>query len=261
MPQIIPTAEPFFLPGQGDNAHIGCLLIHGFTGAPQGLRRLGEDLNHLGYSICGMRLAGHATRPEDMIRTRYRDWLLSVEDGCNLLRSCADQIFLLGLSMGGVLCLTAATQLEIRGVVAMSTFYNLPTRTSLPAWAIRILSCFMPYMHKREVHRENWFDMTARQQHVSYPVLPVRSAAELKCLIEEMRSALPKIHVPVLLIHSRDDLYLEKNSMQQIFDQLTTVDKQMLWVEGGGHNITEEPTREAVFNAAADFIRRVSSLK
>jgi len=193
-----------------------------------------------------------------MIRSRYRDWLLSVEDGCNLLRCTTDQVFLLGLSMGGVLCLTAATQLEIRGVVAMSTFYNLPTRTSLPVWAIRMLSCFMPYKRKGEVHKENWFDTAARQQHVSYPVLPVRSAAELQGLIEEMRPALPKIAVPVLLIHSQDDLYLEKDSMQQIFDQLTTPDKRMLWVEGGGHNITEEPTRHLVFQAAADFIQRIS---
>ena len=35
--------------------------------------------------------------------------------------------------------------------------------------------------------------------------------------------------------------------------------KQMLWVEGGGHVITEEPTREMVFKAAADFIDRVAS--
>jgi hypothetical protein len=31
----------------------------------------------------------------------------------------------------------------------------------------------------------------------------------------------------------------------------------MLWVEGGGHVITEEPTRKTVFKAAADFIERV----
>jgi carboxylesterase len=260
MPQTIPTAEPFFFPGQGENAHIGCLLIHGFTGAPQGLRWLGGCLNRRGYTVCGIRLAGHATRPADMIRTRWQDWLLSVEDGCNLLRSCTDQIFLLGLSMGGVLSLTAAAQFEIRGVVAMSAFYDLPTNISLPAWVIRILSCFMPYMRKGKVHKENWFDIAARQKHISYSVLPVRSASELKCLVTEMRTALPRINVPVLLIHSRDDLYLEKNSMQQIFDQLTTPDKHMLWVEGGGHNIAEEPTREKIFEAAADFIQRVSSI-
>ena len=46
--------------------------------------------------------------------------------------------------------------------------------------------------------------------------------------------------------------------MQQIYNRLGTSDKQMLWVEGGGHVITEEPTRETVFKAAADFVKRVS---
>ncbi len=89
---------------------------------------------------------------------------------------------------------------------------------------------------------------------------PLRSAVELKFLVDEMHAALPRISAPVLLIHSRDDDYIIKDSMQKIYDLLTTPDKQMLWVEGGGHVITEEPTRETVFKAAADFVKRVSNL-
>jgi carboxylesterase len=87
---------------------------------------------------------------------------------------------------------------------------------------------------------------------------PVRSGMELKFLVDEMHAALPEISVPVLLIHSRDDDYVIKDSMQQIYDHLGTPDKQMLWVEGSGHVITEEPQRETVFKAAADFVKRVS---
>jgi carboxylesterase len=259
MPQTIPTAEPFFLPGQGKNARTGCLVTHGFTGAPKEMHWLGEYLNSLGYTVCGIRLNGHATRPEDMIRSRWRDWLLSVEDGYNLLHSCTDRVFLLGLSMGGMLSLTAASSLPVRGVVGMSTPYDLP-RISLPLWTIRVLSLVKPYRPKGKVPGSGWFDQAAYRQHVAYPQNPLRSAVELKCLVEEMHAALPKISVPVLLIHSRDDDYVIKDSMQQIYDHLTTPDKQMLWVQGGGHVITEEPTRATVYQAAADFIARVSNL-
>jgi carboxylesterase len=257
MAQTIPTAEPFFFPGQGKNAPIGCLVTHGFTGAPKEMRWLGEYLNHQGYTVCGIRLNGHATRPEDMIRSRWQDWLLSVEDGYNLLRSCTDQVFLLGLSMGGILSLTSASLLPVRGVVAMSTPYDLPA-IPLPLSIVRFLSHFKPYLPKGDEPGGGWFDKAAYQQHVSYPQNPLRSAVELKYLIGEMHAALPKISVPVLLIHSHDDAYVIKDSMQQIFDHLTTPDKHMLWVEGGGHVITEEPTRATVFKAAADFIERVS---
>ena len=256
MPQIIPTAEPFFFPGQGENARTGCLVTHGFTGAPKEMRWLGEYLHRQGYTVCGMRLAGHATRPADMLRSRWRDWLLTVEDGYDLLSTCTDRIFLLGLSMGGVLSLTAAAQLPVRGVVAMSTPYDLPA-LSMPLWVARVLSQFKPYIPKGKVPGSGWFDPAAYAQHVAYPMNPVRSAVELKLLIQEMHAALPKVIVPVLLIHSRNDDYVVKDSMQQIFNHLGTSDKQMLWVEGGGHVITEEPTRETVFKAAADFVQRV----
>jgi carboxylesterase len=74
---IIPTAEPFFFQGN----KIGCLLIHGFTGAPKEMRWLGEYLANQGYTVLGVRLAGHATRPEDMRRMNWEDWAVSVEDG------------------------------------------------------------------------------------------------------------------------------------------------------------------------------------
>ena len=256
MPQTIPTAEPFFFPGQGENARTGCLVTHGFTGAPKEMHGLGEYLNRQGYTVCGIRLNGHATRPEDMIRARWQDWLLSVEDGYNLLHACTDRIFLLGLSMGGVLSLTAAAQFPIQGVVAMSTPYDLPS-IPIPLWAARFLSRFKPYMRKGKVPGSGWFDPAAYAQHVAYPMNPVRSAVELKLLVGQMHLALPRITAPVLLIHSHDDDYVIKDSMQQIYDRLGSSDKHMLWVEGGGHVITEEPTHPVVYKAAADFIQRV----
>ena len=70
-PRIIPTAEPFFFPGD----RTGCLLVHGFTGTPKEMRWLGEYLADLGFSALGVRLVGHATQVEDLIRTCWRDWL------------------------------------------------------------------------------------------------------------------------------------------------------------------------------------------
>jgi carboxylesterase len=258
MSQIIPTAEPFFFPGKGANAKTGCLVTHGFTGAPKEMRWLGEYLNGQGYTVCGIRLNGHATQPEDMIRSRWQDWLLSVEDGFNLLRSCTDQVFLLGLSMGGALSLTAASRLPVRGVVAMSTPDRLPDHLLLRY--THLISWFIPYMPKgKGAPDEAWFDKNAFKQHVAYPKNPVRSAGELNQLLGVMRESLPQVKVPVLLIHSRDDDYVIRDSMEKIHAALGSTDKHMLWVAGGGHVITEEPTRVTVFKAAADFIQRVAS--
>ena len=256
MTQTIPTAEPFFLPGKGKNGRIGCLLIHGFTGTPKEMRWMGEYLNAGGYSCLGVRLNGHATKPEDMIRSRYQDWMLSVEDGYNILKNSSDRIFLMGLSMGGILSLLMSTRLDVEGVFAMSTPFRLPDDPRLGF--IKEISLFIKYMPKNEEAPDSgWFDKKAFAEHVSYPKNPVRSIAELKGIMEEMRSALPDVKVPVFLVHSSGDDYVIKDSMQQIYDHLGTTDKEMLWVEGSGHVITREPAKELVFEYAVKFIDRV----
>jgi carboxylesterase len=252
---IIPSAEPFLLPSQPDRPAI--LLTHGFTGAPKEMRWMGEYLNQQGCSCLGVRLAGHATRPEDMIRSRYTDWMTSVEDGYHLLRGLSNDIFLVGLSMGGVLSLLMSTKLDVRGVVAMSTLNQLPV--DYPAWLMKLVSLVMPYRAKSaEAPGEGWFDKGAWKNHVSYPQNPTRSAAELKLLLRELNDALPRVNVPVLLIHSKDDPYVAPENMPRIYERLVNArEKEMFWVTGSGHVVTRDAARGQVFEAAAAFIRRV----
>ena len=255
MNQIIPTAEPFFFPA---STEVGILLVHGFTGAPKEMHSMGEYLHKQGFTILGVRLAGHATQPEDMIRSSYIDWLASVEDGYHLLSGAVKTIYVMGLSMGGVLTLATATYLPAKGLVAMSTPYSLPPDPRLRH--IEWISKAVPYMAKSaEEPGSGWFDKEAWKEHVSYPQNPLHAVGELNKLLGVMRAALPQIQIPVLLIHSRDDNYVVKDSMQQIYDHLGTPDKQMLWIEGSGHAITIDARRQTVFKAAADFVRRVEA--
>jgi carboxylesterase len=251
MAQIIPTAEPFFFPGN----RTGILLIHAYTSTPKEMRWMGEYLNRQGYTVCSIRLAGHATQPEDMLRVRWQDWLLSVEDGYHLLHSCTEDIFLVGLSMGGMLALVFASQFPVRGVIAMSTPYSHPKDWRLKY--AKLLSWFKPSLPKRGRPGSGWFG-EAWKEHVAYTEYPVRSLAELGQLMDEMHAALPNVKAPVLLIHTRDDHPLLCESMPKIHARLGSANKQMMWIEGSGHTITEEPQREVVFKATTDFISKAS---
>lgn len=257
MSQLIPTAEPFLL--LGDRSKPACLLIHGFTGTPKEMHWMGEYLNQQGYTCLGVRLAGHATAPEDMIRSNWTDWTASVEDGYSLLRGLTDRIFLVGLSMGGILSLLMSTRLDVRGVVAMSTPYKLPDDPRLRKidWIAKIVT----YMPKSdETPGASWFDKEAFKGHISYPQNPVRSIGQLNLLLGEMRAALPKIHVPVLLIHSKDDKYVSPENIELIFADLKNAsDKTKLFVTGSGHVVTRDAARHQVFESALEFIRRVES--
>lgn len=248
---ILKTAEPFFFPGN----KTGCLLVHGFTGAPKEMRWMGEYLADVGFSVLGVRLAGHATSSEEMIRTRYIDWMHSVEDGYHLLSGVADRIFLIGLSMGGALSLLMSTKLEVDGVIAMSTPYKI----DLPSVKLaKIIAPFIPYASKsNDEPGATWFDQDAWKDHTSYPKNPLRSVVEIALLLEEMRDSLPAVTAPTLLVHSRNDSYVHSDSMTHIYNFLGTEDKEMMWVTESGHVIPREPAKAEVFKAAAAFIHRV----
>jgi len=250
MTQTISTAEPFFFPG----GSTGCLLLHGFTGTPKEMRGLGEYLAGKGFSVLGPRLAGHATRPEDMIRANWTDWAAGVEDGYHLLRGICRRVYLIGLSMGGALSLLMSTHLEVSGVVAMSTPYRLPRdwRLNYTEW----LSKIWPYLPKNDgTSGAGWFDAPAGAEHISYPMNPVRSIGELNKLLAAMRAALPQVCVPVLLIHSADDRYVLPENMERIYTGLVNApDKARLSLTGSGHIVTRDAARQQVFEAALDFI-------
>jgi carboxylesterase len=225
------------------------------------MRWMGEHLHRQGYTCLGIRLAGHATHPEDMIRSRWTDWAASVEDGYRLLCGVSDDIFLIGLSMGGNLSLLMSTQLRVRGVIALSTPSRMPTE--YPIWLMQLLSLFIKFRPKSsEPPGSGWFDQSAYKEHISYPQNPVRSAAELKKLILRMNAALPKVTVPVLLMHSKDERYVLPDNIEVIYKRLVNApDKTRLYVTGSGHVLPRDASREQVFQSAAEFIQRVSIQK
>jgi carboxylesterase len=188
-----------------------------------------------------------------MIRSRWQDWVASVEDGYHILNRVTDNVFVMGLSMGGNLALLFASRKPVAGVVAISTPYALPPDPRLPFidWLYRLF----PSVSKDP---SDWHNTEAAQDHVDYPFYPTRSIIELRDLLVEMRAALPKINVPVLLVHSHQDGSVNPENMLAIYNHLCILDKHMLWVEDSGHVIPREPERERVFEAVDEFICRVS---
>jgi len=247
-PLTMPTAEPFFLPG-GDT---GCLLIHGFTGTPKEMRMLGDSLSASGYTVLAPRLGGHATHPAAMSRTRWQDWLASLEDGLNLLRGYTNHQVVMGLSMGGVLSLMAAARYDVSAVVAFSAPCSLPKDPR---------SFLLPLLGRLNLQIKkgtpDWRNHAAALDHMDYPFYPSRSILELNSLIKQMRRELPDVKVPVLLAQSRMDASIPPESMDTIFREISSVDKSKLWVENSGHVIIREPEREMIFTEVRSFLQRL----
>ena len=253
MTQIMKGGQPFFLPA----GSTGCLLLHGFTGAPNEMRWMGEYLSGRGFTVLAPRIFAHGTQLTDMYRARWKDWVASAEDGYHLLKGSCDKIFIAGLSMGGALSLYLASYLPALGVIAMAAPYEMHdpmVRRLRP-----ILPILSVFIKSRPKGSSGILDPMAEQLHVDYAGYPVRGGYELQELLAEMRSNLSRLNKPALLINSKLDKNVPPEHAQAIYETLPSTDKHILILEQGGHNIPRDLGRQTAFSAAGDFIQRVAS--
>ncbi|NIM95281.1 MAG: alpha/beta fold hydrolase [Anaerolineales bacterium] len=246
--------EPFLF----QRGRIGCILVHGFSGAPKEMRWLGEHLASEDFSVLGVRLFAHATKQEDMIRARWYDWLASVEDAYYTLYNICDHIVILGLSMGGALSLIFASRFSVTGVIACSTPYKIPDRK------IRVIRPMIPLISKvwrfAPKDETEWVEPGIGKDHLEYRSYPVRGGAEFLDLLRELRACLPQVKVPTLLIHSTKDASVPYQDVKKIYNALGSEDKELITLENCGHVVTRDAERHVVFNAAVDFFRKVTTV-
>jgi esterase/lipase len=74
-------------------------------------------------------------------------------------------------------------------------------------------------------------------------------------MLDHMRTLLPRVSVPVLMIHSRTDNVVPFNQMQMIFDRLGSEDKHMIALDQGRHTLPEDPDRQPMFEMIGRFIK------
>lgn len=246
-PSLIPGGEPFLFSG----GPVGCLLLHGLTGTPYEVRELGERLHGAGYTALGIRLPGHATRHTDLDTVPWTHWVDSVEVALGLLADRCPTVFVMGLSLGAVLALYAASRFPVAGVVAMGTMWELPRWQVLGA---RMALPFRPYQFK--ARGSSILDADARAKHPTYPYMVMRAVLQFDQLGAAMRAALPQVTAPVLLVHSRHDPVAPPSGAPKILAALGSQDKQLHWVDNSAHIITEDYDKEEVFRVVLDWVAR-----
>ncbi|GBD07800.1 Thermostable monoacylglycerol lipase [Candidatus Thermoflexus japonica] len=246
-----PGGEPFFFPG----GPIGVLLIHGFTGAPQEMRRLGMFLADRGRTVLGIRLPGHGTRPEDLGAVTWRDWAEAVAAGARTLRERCEHVFLCGLSLGGVLAIYEAARQPPDGLIVMASPYRIRDIRLRFLWLLKWL---IPYVGKSPSDPR---DPAAQAERISYPWYPLAAVEEVVRAVQAAAARLPQVRCPALLVYSRADRTVPPDQGWAMYHRLGSHDKTIHWLVHSGHVIPEDIEREEVFEQIERFIRRVVAQK
>lgn len=260
-PVIIPRGEPFYYSG-GEN---GCLLVHGFTDSPLEMRPFGEFLHKKGFTILGLRTAGHATTIDDLRRSRWPDLLASVEDGYHILKSDSRirKVFLIGHSMGAALTILASSYLPVDGLVALAPAYRLSTSSRLAEYfaAFKVYwSSFKRKLKSRKLPERlpgwYWYKPELSQGYIKYNEKPLICNLQLVRIANLAAEALPKITCPTLLMSARRDTIINAETVNTIFNLLTTKEKELIWLEKSSHMLPIDGERELVFNNTYEFLRK-----
>lgn len=239
--------ETFFLLGNNGKA---VLLLHGYTGSPAEMKPLGLYLQKLGYTVLCPRLPGHGTTVYDLEKTTSADWFEKALQAYNQLRSEYAEIYVAGLSMGGLLAMKIATLVDVKKVVFISApIYVYDKRVKL----LPLLRFFIHYLPKKKRH---YHDMDEYCQ--AYDVMPTKPLMSLFAMIKECKNeVLSKIKIPALVLQSRIEHTVKPKSAQYIFEHLATSNKQkkLLWFEHSGHILTLDHEYEKVFKAIGFFFK------
>jgi carboxylesterase len=245
---LLPGAEPF----RHDGGPIGALLCHGFTGTPQSLRPWAEHLAAADVTVRLPRLPGHGTTVQEANLTTWHDWYAELERNLAELSAQCEQVFVMGLSMGGTLAIRLAEEHgdEITGLVLVnpSLLTKRPDRFLLP-----VLRLFVP----------SWAGIASDikkpgEVELAYDRIPMKAAYSLSKLWITTRADLGKVTQPILVYRSADDHVVEPDSSALLQEKVASKDVREVILENSYHVATLDNDAPAIFDGSVEFVRRLA---
>lgn len=229
MDMTAPEAQPFFLPG---DRH-GVLLIHGFTGSAGQMRLLGEALHDQGFTVKGINLPGHGTTMEDMGRSNWKMWLHAAKMAFTELKETCDHVSVAGLSMGGILTLLLAQQMDVTAAAPISA------PTAVKAKGLALTGLAAPFI------KHIWWNPSPERQAIldqrydyGYPGFPTQCGTSLYKLMTMARRNLFAITCPILVVQSHGDETIAAESADTIMAGVSSEKKGVLWLDEVPHVVT-----------------------
>lgn len=242
------------LEGQGASgspASAAALCLHGLTGTPYEVRSLGRAIAAAGIDAVGPVLPGHNDTPQALSRVSHSDWLDAADSHYQALRERCARVFVVGLSLGGLLSLALAQRYPVDALVVVGTPLVLRQRF---AWMIPVAKYFHLLPAKRG--GSDIRDNAARERHPSYPVMPLSSVHELQRLQRVVRSRLSQISCPILVAHGAYDKTADPEDSRKIIAGVSSDVREQLVCELSGHVVPVDYDGARLAKQAAEFLSR-----
>lgn len=242
---VMPGAEAYRHAG----GSTGVLLCHGFTGSPQSLRPWAEFLAEAGLTVSLPRLPGHGTTWQEMARTRWEDWYAEVDRAFDEVRAATDEIFVMGLSMGGCLAIRLA---ELRGQAVSGLVLVNPSVTAETKLFLLapILKLVVPSLKgvTSDIKKPGVTEL-------GYDRVPVKAAATLPGLWQVTTRHLDEVSQPVLVYRSATDHVVGPANIEILRRALSADQLEIRECPDSYHVATLDNDADTIFAGSLEFVR------
>ena len=243
-------AGPFRLGDPRGGLAPAVLCVHGLTGTPYEVRPPAEALAAAGFYCEGPLLPGHGTSFRELFGLPRKAWVAAVVSAYDALAERHERVYVLGLSLGGLLALAVAERRPVAGLVVLAVPLEL-------AWLVRRA---VPWLHRIIRHLPKTpaiRDVEARLRHPGYDRMPLGAVDQLLRLAREVRAGLGEITAPVQLIFSRLDPTVPALNAELLQRELGPGARELLWLERSGHVLPVDFEQALVADRVVAFLRRL----
>lgn len=229
----------------------GALVLHGFTGNPTSMQGLADAFAAAGFEVELPTLPGHWTVIEDMIPTRWADWVGAAEAANQRLAARSSGVLVAALSMGGALaCRMAVDHPEVAGLVLVNPIAEPPGEALLDILRLSL---------DQGLDRTPGIGSDIAKPGVSedaYDGAPLAPALSMYEGIIALAPRLPEIRCPLLLFTSPQD-HVVPPSNSDYLARVVSGPVERVACERSYHVATLDWDRDEIETRAVDFARKV----
>lgn len=251
--QVKPGCEPFAAEGSGDNARIGVVLVHGFTGSPDSTVPWAKYLNERGYTVNAIRLPGHGTTWQDANTKTFADLQGAVDEAFEDMRSRTDKVFLMAQSFGAALSLRIAAErpTDVTGMVIVNPWVR---KDGAAGWQRHLVPIqrFLPYLVKSVPGvASDIADPSGIE--LGYEQLPVVLTVDVAKGLDRLKPLLSQVTAPIQLITSDVDHVMGPKNADLIRAEVGSSIEEIA-LDRSFHVATLDYDAERIFASSVDFI-------
>lgn len=241
-----PVFHPASMPA---NAH-AVLLLHGFTGSPQDLKKLSTFLKNQGFACYVPIYRGHGLGAEAIVKTTVDAWWQDALAAYEFLHNHGyAKISVIGHSMGGVFALRLAQQYQLSSITTLCSPIQKRPLDDLKG---RLISYAEEYKKFEQKPAQQIEQEVAEFADSDFSLLQ-----QLSDLTETTGQHLAVIKCPVQVLQGELDDACYLDSARMIYEQVGSELKEIKTYPHSGHMLMREADHQQVFRDIIAFLQAV----